>query len=70
MTKISTLVLGFASWADNSFELIVRDDKTGDETTLCGTLKPGQLEMVSKVLPTCVFVPAFAHPINPPSEGE
>lgn len=47
--------LGFASWANGSFELIVRNNE-GDETTLHGKLEEDQLEKVDKILPTCVFV--------------
>lgn len=54
----TVLILGFASYADQSFELIVRDDETGIETTLCGTLQPNQLATVSRILPTCVYVKA------------
>jgi hypothetical protein len=57
MRQATTILLGFASYKDGSFELIVMDDKTGKETTLHGMLKPGQLEEVDRILPTCVFVP-------------
>jgi hypothetical protein len=53
-----TVVLGFASWPDGRFELIVQDANTGEETTLKGMLEPGQLEIVDRILPTCVFVRA------------
>jgi hypothetical protein len=56
--RASTVVLGFASYKGGSFELIVRDDKSGTETTLEGTLRPGQLEIVDRILPTCVYVKA------------
>lgn len=52
------ILLGFASWKDGSFELIVQDQESGEETTLCGQLKEGQLKQVDKILPTCVFVKA------------
>lgn len=52
-----TTVMGFASYKDGRFELIVRDEESGLETTLEGTLKPGQLETVGRILPTCVYVP-------------
>lgn len=54
----TTVVLGFASWSDGSFELIVQDKKSGVETTLHGKLQPGQLEIVDLILPTCVYVDA------------
>jgi len=47
---------GFASFADGRFELIVRDRKTWEETTLMGTLEPGQFEVADRILPTCVYV--------------
>lgn len=56
-----TILMGFASFKDGSFELIVRDDESGAETTLHGTLRPGQMEIVDRILPTCVFVPVRAH---------
>jgi hypothetical protein len=49
--------MGFASYKDGTFELIVKDDESGEETTLEGKLKPGQLKIVDRILPTCVFVP-------------
>jgi hypothetical protein len=52
-----TIIMGFASFNDRRFELIVKDSETGEETTLEGTLKPGQLQTVDRLLPTCVFVP-------------
>ncbi len=50
------LMLGFASFQDGTFELIVRDPETGNETTLHGVMQPGQLEEVDALLPTCCFV--------------
>lgn len=55
---MTAIVLGFASFKDRRFELIVRDDESGLETTLKGQLEPGQLEVVDRILPTCVFVKA------------
>jgi hypothetical protein len=57
---MSDIKFGFASFKDGSFELIVMDDKTGRETTLYGQLRPGQLEEIDRILPTCVFVRAAA----------
>lgn len=51
------IILGFASFQDGGFELIVRN-RDGLETTLRGQLAPGQLEIVDQILPTCVFVKA------------
>jgi len=56
---------GFTSYADNRFELIVRDRRTGEETTLEGQLKPEQLRGVDRILPTCVFVSAASRPPAP-----
>jgi hypothetical protein len=56
-TATSVVILGFASFSDRSFELIVRN-RDGLETTLCGHLTPGQLEIVDRILPTCVYVDA------------
>ena len=49
------VIFGFASYKDNSFELIVRNQEY--ETILKGQLKEGQLEIVDKILPTCAFIP-------------
>jgi hypothetical protein len=46
---------GFASFFDGSFELIVENEK-GEQTTLHGRIRPGQLEEVDRILPTCVMV--------------
>ena len=55
--KPADVDIGFASFKDRSFELIVIDIKTGREVMLSGTLRPDQtLEEVDRVLPTCVFV--------------
>lgn len=54
-TDTSTIEFGFTSFADGSFELIVRN-QSGDETLLEGQLRPGQLEHVNRILPTCVYV--------------
>lgn len=56
-----TVLMGFSSFKDGRFELIVRDDESGAETTLHGILKPGQMELVDRILPTCVFVQVRAH---------
>ncbi len=50
---------GFASWANGSFELIVRN-RGGDETTLHGELRPGQFGEVDRILPSCVYVDGAA----------
>ena len=57
MTK-PTIVLGFASFQDDSYELIVRDEVSGEETVLHGKLQPGQFEIINRILPTCVYVKA------------
>lgn len=54
---MSAIVMGFASYKDRSFELIVRDDESGQETTLRGKLEPGQFEIIDQILPSCVYVP-------------
>ena len=53
-----TISLGFSSYNDGRFELIVQDKDTGDETTLHGKLLPGQFQQIDNILPTCVFVEA------------
>lgn len=66
----TVVTVGFASWKDDTFELIVRHDGEGDETTLKGKLEPGQLEAVHKILPTCVFIDAeFSYTAATPSEA-
>lgn len=50
------LEMGFASYQDGTFELILRDPKTGHETTLHGMMQPGQVDAVDKILPSCVFI--------------
>jgi|HubBroStandDraft_1064217.scaffolds.fasta_scaffold12487_7 hypothetical protein len=55
---------GFASFADGRFELIVRDRKTWEETTLMGALEPGQFEVADRILPTCVFVEGAPRPLD------
>ena len=57
-TTPTVIILGFASYRDGRFELIVRDDETCEETTLEGQLRPGQLAIVDRILPTCVYVKA------------
>lgn len=57
------LELGFASFQDGSFELVVRDPAKGAETTLEGRMKAGQLEQVDALLPTCCFVTVAPQPI-------
>lgn len=60
MIKIS-----FASFKDDLFELVVYDKVAHKAVVLEGSLKPGQLERVSEILPTCVFVPGEpAEPIG------
>jgi len=54
------IVMGFSSYKDRNFELIVRDDENGLETTLHGKIEPGQLEIIDQILPTCVYVPVKA----------
>lgn len=53
--KANLVRFGFASYADGHFELIVRN-ADDEETTLRGQLQEGQLEVVDRILPTCVFV--------------
>ncbi len=55
---MTIVILGFASYKDGSFELIVQDKETGEETMLEGKLKPEQFEIINRILPTCVFVEA------------
>lgn len=58
---MGSLMVGFASFKDRSFELVVEDTKSGKQITLCGTLKPEQsLQEISELLPSCVFVKASA----------
>lgn len=53
--------LGFASFKNGEFELIVRRDETGEEITLHGRLLPEQnLKDLDSLLPTCVFVDGSA----------
>lgn len=52
------VLFGFASYKGGVFELIVENRLTGERTMLKGQLEPGQLEQVSKILPTCVYVTA------------
>ena len=52
------ILLGFASYKNGDFELIVQHEETYEETTLRGKLEPGQFEIVDRILPTCVFVRA------------
>lgn len=54
----SAVEFGFASFADGSFELIIRN-KMGDETMLEGQLRTGQLDFVDRILPTCAYVTAI-----------
>ena len=55
------LRIGFASWKNRSYELIVWNIETGEEITLHGKLLHYQdLEMIDKILPTCVYVEAIA----------
>ena len=55
-TYTPVVILGFSSYNDGEFELIVQDEKTGEETTLEGNLKPGQFEIIHRILPSCVFI--------------
>ena len=57
------LQLGFASFQDGTFELIVRDPETGRETTLEGRMKPNQLVEVDRLLPTCVMIRVAPEPL-------
>jgi hypothetical protein len=56
--KPKTVFLGFASYQDGKYELIVEDSETGEQDTLEGQLRPGQLEKIYSILPTCVMVRA------------
>lgn len=51
-----TLIAGFCSWPDGSFELILRRQDGSGETILKGTLEPGQFDAVDRLLPTCLLV--------------
>jgi len=51
------VLLGFASFQDGTFELVVQNKATGDECMLTGPMTM-PLEKIDKVLPTCVYVPA------------
>lgn len=64
----ASVSLGFASYKDGAFELIVVDLNTYEETTLCGTLKPGQLQLADRILPTCVFVRGEGYKVPEPAE--
>jgi hypothetical protein len=63
-----TVILGFASYQDGRFELIVQDDISCEETTLKGQLDPVQFEVVDRILPTCVFVRARCANAKRPTE--
>lgn len=56
------VLLGFCSFKDGTFELIVQNEKTGEEIMLTGIVEPGSLERIDRVLPTCVYVEA--RPVN------
>lgn len=63
--EMAEVQFGFAAFGDGNFELIVRNEK-GDETTLYGQLRPGQLVDVDRILPTCVYV--TGEPLHQQSE--
>jgi hypothetical protein len=56
---MTQLQLGFASFQDGTFELIVSDQKNYKEITLKGLMEGNpSLEEIDAILPTCVFVNA------------
>lgn len=50
------VTVGWASFQDGTFELIVKDPVTREETTLTGLCTDAQSDLVSRLFPPCVLV--------------
>jgi len=50
------VTIGWTSFQDGTFELIVKDPATHEETTLKGTCTDAQSDLVNRLFPPCVFV--------------